>query len=197
MSIMVGKRAGQWTLTEAARLLEEPKHRLIYLCEKQVVLPDVQDAVGRGSSRRFSPRNLLEFAVALRLREADIPAATVALVIHVLRAFEASVRKTAPGFHLPESLRVAKAPDFRAVISDGDKLYFTLRKGASTPKIYGGLDLSALSPSKAKSSAVERELARANRPSRRIPPSEFGHPEGSKHTRVEISITRIACDLTI
>jgi len=56
------------SLTEIARLLGEPQHRLIYLCEKGVVVPGHGDASGRGSSRRFSRRNLLEFAVALRLQ---------------------------------------------------------------------------------------------------------------------------------
>ena len=124
---MADNHPGEWSLTEAARLLQEPEHRLIYLCEKGVVHPDVQDAEGRGSSRRFSPRNLLEFAVALQLRQAEIPASVVATVIYVLRAFEAAARKTVPHFQLPESLRVPKAPDLRAVISDGDRLYFTLR----------------------------------------------------------------------
>ncbi len=68
---MTPDRAGEWTLTEAARLLEVPQHRLIYLCEKEVVQPDLNDATGRGSSRRFSRRNILEFAVALRLRDID------------------------------------------------------------------------------------------------------------------------------
>jgi DNA-binding transcriptional MerR regulator len=79
----MAERPGNWTLTEAARLLGEPQHRLIYLCEKGVVEPDVQDAGGRGSSRRFSNRNLLEFAVALRLRELELPAAVIAAVVHV------------------------------------------------------------------------------------------------------------------
>src|SRR5438093_10425565 len=93
----------EWTLTKAARSLEEPQHRLIYLCEKGVVQPDLQDAEGRGSSRRFSARNLLEFAVALRLRELEISATFVGAVIHVLRIFERSVRRQLPAFHLPES----------------------------------------------------------------------------------------------
>jgi hypothetical protein len=66
------KKPDVWTLTQTARLLGEPQHRLIYLCEKGVVVPDFQDAEGRGSSRRFSDRNLLEFAIALRLRELEI-----------------------------------------------------------------------------------------------------------------------------
>lgn len=197
MSIMSGTRANEWTLTEAARLLQQPEHRLIYLCEKRVVQPDLQDAGGRGSSRRFSPRNLLEFAVALRLRESDIPASTVAIVIRVLRAFEAGVSKRTPGFRLPESLQASKAPDLRAVISDGSKLYFTLRTGKSTPKIYGGVDLRRLSPSRAKRSDIERKLARSTTPGRRVTPKGFGHPEGSDHTRIEVSITRIARDLRL
>ena len=91
-------------------MLGVPQHRLIYLCEKGVVQPDVQDAKGRGSSRRFSARNLLEFAVALRLRGLEIAASFVAAVIYVLRAFEGSVRKEIPGFRLPGSLRTPSPP---------------------------------------------------------------------------------------
>ena len=90
MAIITVGNSGEWTLTEAARILGKPQHRLIYLCEKGVVQPDVQDAEGRGSSRRFSARNLLEFAVALRLRDLEIAASFVGAVIHVLRAFERS-----------------------------------------------------------------------------------------------------------
>ena len=81
----------EWSLSEAARLLHEPQHRLIYLCEKGVIVPDLGEAEGRGSSRRFSSRNLLEFALALRLRELTIPVGTVAAIVHVLRRFEKTV----------------------------------------------------------------------------------------------------------
>jgi DNA-binding transcriptional MerR regulator len=190
---------GDWTLTEAARLLEEPQHRLIYLCEKGVVEPDIQDAEGRGSSRRFSNRNLLEFAVALRLRDLELPAAVIAAVVHVLRAFESAVGREIRGFHLPESLRAKDAPDLRVVIGDGRRLYFTLGAGGGPPKVYGGIDLDDLKEPK--------RAARA-RPKLRLvkPPTsaggaaragDFGGPEGSRHTRVEISITRIAGDLPL
>ena len=99
------RKVGDWTLTETARLLEEPQHRLIYLCEKDVVEPDVQDAEGRGSSRRFSNRNLLEFAVALRLRDLELPATMIAAVVHALRVLENAAKRKLSGFHLPESLR--------------------------------------------------------------------------------------------
>ena len=188
---MLKKPTDNWTLTEAARVLEVPQHRLIYLCEKDVVTPDLQDAGGRGSSRRFSSRNLLEFAVALRLRDMELPAGIIGAVLHVLRAFEKTVTAEMPGFRLPDSLREAKAPDLRVVISDGQRLFFTLRVGRGSPRVFGGIDLSdsaAASPRTLarKLSAAEEKTARAG---------EFGEPEGSRHTRLEVSISRLAQDL--
>jgi len=191
------RREGEYTLSQAARLLGEPQHRLIYLCEKGVVQPDLQDAEGRGSSRRFSGRNMLEFAVALRLRELEIPASFVGAVIYVLRAFERSVRKRLTGFHLPESLRDPKAPDLRVVIGNGQRLYFTLRASGSPPKVYGDLDLRELDASRKSSRALERELARPKPSARSGTSEQFGGPEGSRHARVEVSITRIARDLRL
>ena len=126
MSLTMTRESREWTLTEAARLLGEPQHRLIYLCEKGVVHPDLQDAKGRGSSRRFSDRNLLEFAVALRLRELEIGVAFVGAVVHVPRAFERSAGKDLRDFKLSDSLRDRRAPDLRVVIVDGARLYSTL-----------------------------------------------------------------------
>src|SRR6266542_989409 len=74
--------SSELTLSEIAHLLGEKEHRLIYLCEKGVVVPDIEDARGRGSSRLFSKRNVLEFAVALKLREALLPARAAAAVVH-------------------------------------------------------------------------------------------------------------------
>src|SRR5262245_48494686 len=104
MPITEMHEAHEWTLTEAARLLGEPQHRLIYLCEKSVVEPDVRDAKGRGSSRLFSSRNILEFAVALRLRDLELPVALIAGVVRILRIFEGAVEKQIRGFNLPGSL---------------------------------------------------------------------------------------------
>jgi DNA-binding transcriptional MerR regulator len=191
------RREGEYTLSQAARLLGEPQHRLIYLCEKGVVQPDLQDAEGRGSSRRFSGRNMLEFAVALRLRELEIPASFVGAVIYVLRAFERSVRKRLTGFHLPESLRDPQAPDLRVVIGNGQRLYFTLGTGGSPAKVYGDLDPRQLDASRKSSRALERELARPKPSARSGTSQQFGGPEGSTHARVEVSITRIARDLRL
>lgn len=193
-------RTGNWTLTEAARLLTEPQHRLIYLCEKGVVEPDLQGAEGRGSSRRFSNRNLLEFAVALRLRDLKLPAAMIAAVVRVLRSFEHAVGREISGFRLPESLKVNEAQDLRVVIGDGRRLYFTLGKRARPPKIYGGIDLEDLkAPTKGRGSRRPKlKLVKPAATERRSSgPAEFGGPEGSRHTRVEISISHIAQDLPL
>ena len=195
MTIMTSSHPVEWTLTDAARLLGEPAHRLIYLCEKGVVQPEVQDAEGRGSSRRFSARNLLEFAVALRLRELGLPASVGAAVNYLLRAFERSVSKKMRDFRLPESLRLSKAPDLRVVMSDGGTFYFTLHSGGSVSKVYGGVDLDQLS--KGKRAAIERKLAHPSTSNRSASPQEFGRPEGSRYARVEVSITRIAQDLRL
>jgi DNA-binding transcriptional MerR regulator len=141
MTIMVSGQQSEWSLSEAARLLGEPQHRLIYLCEKGVVQPDLQDADGRGSSRRFSARNLLEFGVALRLRELGIPASVIGAVLHVLRGFEKAIGSQLSGFKLPGSLTVAGAPELKVIIGDDQKLYFSLSAGKAKTKTYGGVSL--------------------------------------------------------
>src|SRR6516165_12216810 len=100
-----------FTLSEVARRLDVPQHRLIHLCEKGVVVPDVHDATGRGSSRVFSSRNVLELAVALRLREMMLPVTTAGAVVDVLRAFADRLSRDLPHFSLTESLRERRAPD--------------------------------------------------------------------------------------
>lgn len=193
-------RPGNWTLTAAARLLEEPQHRLIYLCEKGVVEPDVEDAGGRGSSRRFSNRNLLEFAVALRLRDLELPVAAIAAIVHVVRAFEGALARESAGFQLPESLQTDGAPDLRVVIGDGRQLYFTLGMKGRAAKVYGGIDLDALK-TRTKEGGSPRPKLKLVKPSGSgsdgARASEFGGPESSRYTRVEISITRIAQDLRL
>jgi DNA-binding transcriptional MerR regulator len=190
----------EWTLTEAARSLGEPQHRLIYLCEKGVVQPDLEDAKGRGSSRLFSARNLLEFAVALHLRELELPASVIGAVTYTLRAFERTVQAQIRTFRLPDSLRGAAAPDLRAIISDG-RLYLSLGTGKDVPKVYGGIDLKRFASGKATIGDLQRALTPLPSPKR---PRRHGRngdglgtPDGGMHARVEISITSIAQELRL
>ena len=43
-----------FTLSQIARRLDVPQHRLIHLCEKGVVVPEVHDATGRGGQAASS-----------------------------------------------------------------------------------------------------------------------------------------------
>ena len=174
-------------MTEAARFLGEPQHRLIYLCEKGVVQPDAQDAEGRGSSRRFSARNLLEFGVALRLRTLGIPVSVCGAVIYVLRGFERSMERQMPGFKLPGSLLEAKAPELKVIIGDDRRLYFTLGSGRSGTKTYGGVPLQDLLGSDKDSRDKGKRLRGVGNEAK----------QGVLRAKVEVSVTGIAQDLRL
>jgi hypothetical protein len=171
----------------------ERQHRLIHLCEKRVVVPEVEDARGRGHSRRFSDRNLLEFAVALKLRSTLIPVATVASVVRILEQCERRVAKEIPGFSLPQSLRTQRAPDLRIIISDGRRLYVTLGKQGGPTKVFGGIDLTGRRNARTHGKSGPRAPGKSIAAKR----GAFGIPEGSRHVRVEVSVTQIAKDLPL
>lgn len=180
-----------FTLTEIARRLKVKQHRLIHLCEKDVIQPDLQDAAGRGSSRTFSARNLLEFGLALRLREMMLPVATIRAILYVLRAFEGAMSRETPSFSLPEDLRVRAAPDLRIVLSDGELIYFSLGKAGKKPKVFGGLPIGRL---------IDGETSQVRGAAKSVRASEsvgvLG-PEGSRYARLEVSVTQIARDLPL
>jgi DNA-binding transcriptional MerR regulator len=182
--MMDGQQA-EWTLSEAARLLGEPQHRLIYLCEKGVVQPDLQDAEGRGSSRRFSARNLLEFGVALRLRELGIPASVIGAVLHVLRGFERAIGKKLSGFKMPESLAVAGAPELKVIIGDDQRLYFSLELGKGEAKTYGGISIQDSVVSGHDSDQPKKPLRGVGKEAK----------PGQLLAKVEVSVTGIAKEL--
>ncbi len=131
----------EWTLTQIARLLDQPQHKLIYLCEKGVILPDGVDAKGRGSSRRFSARNLFEFMVALKLGEFHIPTKLTTNVLRALRSFDKHLGKSYPMLKLPYSLRIPDSPEVEIILVNGSTLYFSIRKGDKAPTYIGGLNL--------------------------------------------------------
>jgi len=183
-----------FTLSEIARRLDVPQHRLIHLCEKGVVVPDVHGAAGRGSSRVFSERNFLELAVALRLRDMMLPVAAVGAVVHVLGAFEEELQKDLPHFALAESLREDRAPDLRVIISDGRTVYFSLGTPNQDPKLFGGIPL-------------EQPEGAAPTWRGHVEPARLRHnarngagglgPENSRYGRLELSVTAVARALPI
>lgn len=75
-----------FTLSEVEEVFKIPQHVLIHLCEKQVVMPKIQQTSGRGNFRRFSQDNIFEFAVALELKKYQIPLAVIKALLIVLSA---------------------------------------------------------------------------------------------------------------
>lgn len=183
-----------FTLSEIARRLAVPQHRLIHLCEKGVVVPDVHGAAGRGSSRVFSSRNFLELAVALRLRDMMLPVAAIGAVIHVLEAFERRLQNDLSHFALADSLRAARGPDLRVIISDGQTIYFSLGPTGKQPKLFGGIPLDQLEgDAPAWDGQIDAVRFRGN--------AQNGAgglgPENSHYGRLELSVTAIAKALPI
>ena len=131
----------EFTLTEISNLLQVPQHRLIYYCEANVVIPDKSDAKGRGSSRRFSKLNLLEFLVALTLSEFHVPANISAKIFVTLRMFVKEVRKQIPKFKLLSSLAKANSPQIDLLITNGTRLFFMLNPPGVSSVVLGGVDL--------------------------------------------------------
>jgi DNA-binding transcriptional MerR regulator len=139
------KEKEEYTLSEIQKLLKTEQHRLIHLCEKGVITPDFEDSSGRGTMRRFSERNLFEFAVALELRRFYLPLTYISPIIKVLRAFEGYAAKKLDLFSLPRSLQNQSAVGLRLIIGEGKDLYFALREKRKTVYI-GSLDLSSKIP---------------------------------------------------
>ena len=184
---------GSFTLSEIARRLEVPQHRLIHLCEKGVVVPDVQGAAGRGSSRVFSSRNFLELAVALRLRDMMLPVAPVGAMVHVLGRVEKRLQHDRPDFALADSLREDRAPELRVIISDGRTIYFSLGAAGKQPSLSGGIPLERPEGDAARDGQIDEVRFRGNA---RGGTSGLG-PEHSQCGRLELSVTAIAHALPI
>lgn len=180
--------APSYTLSDLARRLNTPQHRLIHLCEKGVIVPEVSDAAGRGSSRSFSSMNYLEFGVALRLRDIFVPVSELRGILQVLRAFSHHLERRLGGQSLLEELRRPKSPELRIILSDGRRLFFSLGQPGTAPRLFGGVSLDQLE------SSGERDAGDAG-PLKSHALSSFGDPEGSEFVRLELSVNAVARSL--
>lgn len=117
------------TLKEVQLRLGVPQHVLIHLCEKGVIEPDFAETSGRGKHREFSRRNLFEFGVALAVRRLELPVATAAMLVRLLRNFSRAVAKTIPGFELPGAL-VGNGTQLALHLYDGRQLVLQAMSGA-------------------------------------------------------------------
>ena len=175
-----------FTLTQAAKALRVPQHRLIHLCEEAVVVPEIREAQGRGSRREFSERNLFEFAIALEMRRLEVPVSFVKAVLHVLLTFETEVRRNRPDFILPGSIRAANGPHLSLFIVNGEHLYFALGAPKAAQVMLGGVEIPHPSV---------RGRARRHRPIGRLRPVDADRMLADARTRTEINLSAIARDL--
>ncbi len=182
----------EWTLSEIARFLQQPQHRLIYLCEKGVITPDFADAKGRGSSRRFSARNILEISIALSLSEFHFPGTFSAHILYVLRSFETSVKASIGDFNLPYSLMKDNSPEIIGIVTNGSILNFVIGLSGQPKKVYGGIDISeSIKDGQLKFEPVELQD---------LTPTiqQINTPLGDQNlARFEINITKIAQSLDL
>src|SRR5215470_840980 len=172
-----------WTLTQAAKLLGHPQHKLIHLCEKNVVVPDVRDARGRGTSREFSKRNLFDFAVALEMRRIELPVSFVKAVLRVLQNFESEAREMLGEFVLPDSLGKPGAAELTLIIVDGERLYFRLDREGTKARIFGGVDIRH---------PRVRGRARQHVGVGRLGPADAQRVLSTARTRTEVNLSEIA-----
>ena len=184
-----------WTLTQVSSLLNEPQHKLIYLCEQGIIEPVTQKGKGRGSSRKFSKRNLFQFFISISLRKLHIPSTITVFVLNLLDEFEEAMSMLSASFKLPESLWHKDQPDIRVVISDGSKLYFTIHQQHKQPKIFGGIELRKTTKN---SKFDEEEIIDFEALSKKYPKvdkGDFGYPEGSTLGRTELSLSYLSKEL--
>ena len=165
-----------YTLAEIQGKLGVEQHRLIHLCEKGVIIPDYEDASGRGTMRRFSERNLFEFALAMELRRFLLPVAYISPIIQTLRVFETYATKELDVFSLPESLQNKSSISLKIIITEGRHLYFALTHRRETAYI-GPLDLS-------KASGFKHALEKAE--------SHPKDPTLSATSRFEVDLNKVA-----
>ena len=183
----------EWTLTKIARLLHQPQHRLIYLCEKGVIVPEFADAQGRGTSRRFSARNVFEFSTALVLSEFHFPAVMSVNFLYTVRSFEAQVKANGiDDFSLPESLTKANSPEIIAIITNGSVLYFSLGFPGKPKTVFGGIDISEFSANSDLSNVSLESQSEATKSQ-----DSSDSTISSNVARFEINLTKIAQQLEL
>ena len=115
------------TLGQIQDILDTPQHVLIHLCEKGVIVPDFSDTEGRGRSRLFSRRNLLEFAIALHIRKFQIPVIVTKAIIVLLKKFEEKVQRKVDNFSLLNLAESKTSPKLVIYIEEGESLIFSLK----------------------------------------------------------------------
>jgi hypothetical protein len=136
------------SLKEVSEFLGKVSHRIIHLCEVELIKPAV-DASGRGKFRQFSRDNVVMIDLALNLQEAGLQAKQIAPLMTALGTLMKlkSVRELARGqrdFDLAELIRhlgarepgKGRAPVAWISLPKGDVTFITpnFKPGPADPK---------------------------------------------------------------
>ena len=137
----------RWTITQIARELKTPQFRLIYLCQQNAIVPDLGNAEGRGSSRGFSAKNLLEFSIAIKLLVLPLPVPVIRGIVQLLREVERELQdlggEGGARFELPDSLREREWTKLQLIVSDGREIYVQAERKGLGPMLLGPHELKA------------------------------------------------------
>lgn len=134
------------TMKEVESRLGIKQNILIYLCEKKVVVPDVEDPPkGRGHVRRFSEFNVFEFAIALEMKKYNIKVGYIAIIMRILRKFFQYAAKDV-GFKFENFRKDKTLPLLFLVIMDGEFIFFRIHT-KNEDKLVPGVNFTKLSES--------------------------------------------------
>jgi len=133
-----------FTMKEAEERLGVKQNILIYLCEKNVVIPDVDDPPkGRGHVRRFSAYNIFEFATALEIKEYNIKVAYIAIIMRILKRFFEGHSMKQIGLDYERFKKDRTLPLLFLTIGDGKYTFFRVARPGNDDFV-PGIDLTKL-----------------------------------------------------
>lgn len=150
----------EYWLSEVESIFKVPQHVLIHLCEKNVIVPDMQETGGRGSFRKFSDRNIFEFAVALELRKFQIPLSVIKALLIVLSATCKKILSQRVHVSFVEAFKYLRADlyvfDGAYVVLDFAKLQQNSDFAGTKDSQMFGIDIGGLLENQSNSVSLER-----------------------------------------
>lgn len=199
-------------MKEVVKRLGVKKDALVYLCTKNVIVPDVEDPPkGRGHVRRFSEFNMFEFAVALELKDYNIKIGYISIIMRMFRKLFQELASMKDGIGWSRFKTDRTLPLLSMVIMDAEYMYFRIHNdkgdklvpGVNFTKLREHFDIGALD-----------DMGRAMTPnifwwkfdalwdenkSIKIPKDAMFDPNSYElnkfHTRLEVNLNEIALGL--